>query len=105
MTRLAPNLFRVPGPALFRSWSGTVLVLLAAGAAAAPSPRFTHLSVEQGLSQSTVQVIFQDHVGFLWFGTEEGLNRYDGYTFVAFKHDPQDSRSLPDDIISALYED
>ncbi len=41
--------------------------------------RFDHISIEQGLSQSSVQVIFQDRRGFLWFGTEDGLNRYDGY--------------------------
>jgi ligand-binding sensor domain-containing protein len=64
-----------------------VLALLPPGLAAAPPARFTRLSVEQGLSQSTVQAILQDHVGFLWLGTEEGLNRYDGYTFVVFKHD------------------
>ncbi|MBI3764970.1 MAG: GGDEF domain-containing protein, partial [Ignavibacteriales bacterium] len=80
-------------------------VLLFVDLDAASSARFTHLSVEQGLSQSTVQAVLQDHIGFLWFGTEEGLNRYDGYTFVVFKHDPQDPKSLPDDIISVLYED
>jgi diguanylate cyclase (GGDEF)-like protein/PAS domain S-box-containing protein len=67
--------------------------------------RFTRLSVEQGLSQSTVQALVQDHVGFLWLGTEEGLNRYDGYAFVVFRHDPHDPRSLPDDVVSALHED
>ncbi len=85
-------------------------LLLAAGfmvvqAAAAATATFVHLTVEQGLSQSTVQTIVQDHVGFLWFGTEEGLNRYDGYGFVVFKHDPHDPHSLPDNIVSALFED
>jgi diguanylate cyclase (GGDEF)-like protein/PAS domain S-box-containing protein len=83
---------------------GLALILRCVCADAGES-RFTRVSVEQGLSQSTVQAIFQDHVGFIWFGTEEGLNRYDGYTFVVFKHDPNDARSLPDDIISAVYED
>src|SRR5689334_22757163 len=46
---------------------------------ATPAVHFTRISVEQGLSQSTVQAILQDHAGFIWFGTEEGLNRYDGY--------------------------
>src|SRR5579872_7187005 len=68
-------------------------------------PHFTHISVEQGLSQSTVQAILQDHAGYIWMGTEEGLNRYDGYTFTIFKHDPQNPHGLPDDIVSALYED
>jgi diguanylate cyclase (GGDEF)-like protein/PAS domain S-box-containing protein len=90
----------------------TVLAALLAGGltgspalAASGPPRFTQLSVEHGLSQSTVQAIVQDHLGFMWFGTEEGLNRFDGYTFVVFKHAPGDAKSLPDDIVSALYQD
>jgi len=43
--------------------------------------RFEQLSLDDGLSQSTVNVILQDHKGFLWVGTEDGLNRYDGYNF------------------------
>jgi PAS domain S-box-containing protein len=71
----------------------------------APDAHFTHITVEQGLSQSTVQVLFQDHLGFIWLGTEEGLNRYDGYTFAIFRNDPQDPDSLPDNIITMLFED
>ncbi len=44
--------------------------------------RFGHLSIEQGLSQSTVQAIAQDSKGLMWFVTEDGLNRYDGYSFI-----------------------
>jgi len=86
----------------------TVVMLFALGTASAQSilpARFTRISVEQGLSQSTVQAILQDHRGFLWFGTEEGLNRYDGYSFVIFRNDPQDPQSLLDNKISALHED
>jgi diguanylate cyclase (GGDEF)-like protein/PAS domain S-box-containing protein len=72
---------------------------------AAPTARFAHLSVEQGLSQSTVQVVLQDAAGFLWFGTEEGLNRYDGYAMVVFKHDPQRPLSIPDNRVTALHSD
>jgi PAS domain S-box-containing protein len=84
--------------------ASAIASLFANVAAAAPA-RFTRFSVEHGLSQSNVQAILQDHQGFLWFGTEEGLNRFDGYTFRVFKHDPRDPESLPDDRISALYED
>ena len=49
--------------------------------------RFNRLSIEQGLSQSAVQSITQDREGFIWLGTQQGLNRYDGYDFVQFFHD------------------
>ncbi len=56
---------------------------LNAGEATATDRRmFEHLSIENGLSQSIVKAIVQDHAGFMWFGTEDGLNRYDGYEFV-----------------------
>jgi ligand-binding sensor domain-containing protein len=88
----------------FGRCASAVLILSSASAASA-APRFTHLSLDHGLSQATARVILQDHAGFLWLGTEEGLNRYDGYGFTVFKHDPRDPQSLPDDLIASLYED
>ncbi|MEO8168561.1 MAG: two-component regulator propeller domain-containing protein, partial [bacterium] len=67
--------------------------------------RFDHLTVKNGLSQSGVTCIFQDHQGFMWFGTQDGLNRYDGYTFTVFKHDPSNPKSLDDNFISVIAED
>ncbi len=67
--------------------------------------RFESLSIEQGLSQSSVRVIFQDSRGFLWFGTEDGLNRYDGYNFNVFKHEPSNPTSISDGWITAITED
>jgi len=52
--------------------------------------QFEHLSIEDGLSQNAGLAIFQDSRGFLWVGSQDGLNRYDGYTFQVFKHDPDD---------------
>jgi signal transduction histidine kinase/ligand-binding sensor domain-containing protein/ActR/RegA family two-component response regulator len=69
------------------------------------SGRFTHLSVEQGLSQGTVLCILQDHKGFLWFGTEDGLNCYDGYEFKTFKPIPGEPLSLGNNYVSDLCED
>ncbi len=66
---------------------------------------FEHLTLEDGLSQSTINAIIQDHQGFIWFGTLDGLNRYDGYEFIVFKHDAADSESLSDNSILALFED
>jgi len=67
--------------------------------------RFDHLNIEQGLSQSSVRVLFQDSRGFLWFGTEDGLNRYDGYTFKVYKPDPDMPNSLSDRWITSIVED
>jgi diguanylate cyclase (GGDEF)-like protein len=87
------------------------LVLLAGGTAPAHAQnppttlRFEHLSLEQGLSQSHVNAILQDRHGFLWLGTQDGLNRYDGYRFRVFKHDERDAASLADNTVWALFED
>ncbi|HKJ37399.1 MAG TPA: two-component regulator propeller domain-containing protein [Anaerolineales bacterium] len=67
--------------------------------------RFDHVGIEQGLSQSSVRVILQDNIGFMWFGTEDGLNRYDGYTFKTFKPDPDNPNSLSDRFINSIVED
>lgn len=73
---------------------------------APPSPlRFEHLALEDGLSQNSVLAMLQDSQGFLWFGTQDGLNRYDGYSFTVFKNDPDDPNSLSLNSILALHED
>lgn len=67
--------------------------------------KFKHLSLEEGLSQLRVNCIFQDTQGLMWFGTEDGLNYYDGYTFRSYRHDPQDSTSLSNNVILSIHED
>lgn len=67
--------------------------------------RFDHLGIEQGLSQSSVYVSFQDSRGFLWFGTQDGLNRYDGYSFKVFKPDLDVPESLSDRWVTSIVED
>jgi ligand-binding sensor domain-containing protein/signal transduction histidine kinase len=69
------------------------------------SIRFEHLSLEQGLSQSVVNVIFQDSKGFLWIGTEDGLNRYDGYGFKTYRPEVENENSLSDRWITSIQED
>ena len=64
---------------------------------------FDRLTNLDGLSQISVVAITQDQQGFLWFGTGEGLNRYDGYSFEVFHHDPEDPNSLPHRRVQALY--
>jgi serine phosphatase RsbU (regulator of sigma subunit)/ligand-binding sensor domain-containing protein len=66
---------------------------------------FKRISLEQGLSQSVVTCILQDRQGFLWFGTMDGLNKYDGYGFTVYKHDAQDFNTISDNSITAIYED
>ena len=66
---------------------------------------FNHLTVDDGLSQSSVTCILQDSKGFIWFGTQDGLNRYDGYNFKVFKNNPSDSTSLTNNFIFSIYED
>jgi ligand-binding sensor domain-containing protein/signal transduction histidine kinase len=67
--------------------------------------RFTHLTTNDGLSQGYVVDILQDRRGFMWFATRDGLNRYDGYTFVVHKHDPNDPGSLNSNFLQDLMED
>ena len=67
--------------------------------------KFEYISIEQGLSQSFVLCMIQDRQGFLWFGTEDGLNRYDGYEFKHFFHDPNDPDSLSHNTVKCLLED
>ena len=63
---------------------------------------FERLSLEQGLSQSTVYALVQDASGFLWFGTQDGLNKYDGYEFTVYRPDPEDPNSLSGHYVRAL---
>ncbi len=94
--KFATPVLNAPVLNVFQSLLGLLVILIsAAPAAAEQGRRFEHLSVEDGLSQSIVYSLGQDGRGFLWFGTQDGgLNRYDGYTFKLFEHDPQDSTSI-----------
>jgi ligand-binding sensor domain-containing protein/signal transduction histidine kinase len=67
--------------------------------------RFEKLTSDQGLSQSSVLSICQDHDGFLWFGTYDGVCRYDGYRFKYFKHRLDDSTSLSQNSVRNIFED
>jgi PAS domain S-box-containing protein len=67
--------------------------------------RFERLGLEDGLSQGCVNAILQDSQGFLWIGTQDGLNKYDGYSFTVYRHDPTDPASLSGNTIYAILED
>jgi two-component system sensor histidine kinase ChiS len=67
--------------------------------------RFDHVSIEDGLSQSVVLSILQDSKGFIWLGTQDGLNRYDGYDFTVYKNDLENDSSLSNGFVWAIIED
>ena len=73
--------------------------------AGAQDLRFSHLTTNDGLSQSHITAILKDKQGFMWFGTEDGLNKYDGYKFTHYKHDPYNKKSISDSYIQDLLED
>lgn len=66
---------------------------------------FDHVTIEDGLSQSTVFAISQDEQGFMWFGTRDGLNRFDGRRIKVFRNDPDDSSAISDNTIYSLLSD
>ena len=70
-----------------------------------PASRFGHILADQGLSSPDVWDIVQDSQGFIWFGTLDGLNRYDGYQMKVFRNDPDNPRSLSSNAIRKLYVD
>lgn len=67
--------------------------------------RFDHLNTRNGLSQNSVLSAYCDHLGFLWFGTMNGLNRYDGYSFKVYKARPGETYMLSNNRISGIWED
>ncbi len=84
-----------------------VLLTFAASASAdqAHPMRFSHLTIDDGLSQSNVVAIHQDSAGFMWFGTENGLDRYDGYEFTHYRRERGTPGALANDYIFAIEED
>ena len=75
------------------------------GYAQARDLRFAHLTTNDGLSQSNVKAILQDHRGFMWFATQDGLDRYDGNAFVVYKHNPNNADSLSANLVTDVIED
>src|SRR5690606_10550536 len=68
-------------------------------------PVVKYHGIEHGLSNNYVTAIFQDSHGFMWFGTQSGLNRYDGYQFKVYNHKPGNSMSLTDNRITDITQD
>ncbi len=70
-----------------------------------PALGFSHLSVNDGLSENTVRAIVEDGNGYMWFGSEDGLNRFDGYNFVAYHTDKNENTTLTSRNIKFLFND
>lgn len=67
--------------------------------------RFERITIADGLSHNEVQSITQDRLGFIWIATQEGLNRYDGYEFTPYLHNPNDDTSISGNYTEVVYED
>jgi len=67
--------------------------------------KFNHLSMKDGLSNNVVYSILQDKRGFMWFTTNDGLNRYDGYSLKAFRNNPSYTNSISDNSVWSIFED
>ncbi|WP_010664792.1 sensor histidine kinase [Marinilabilia salmonicolor] len=73
--------------------------------AQSPNLKFKHITSKDGLVQNNVLSILQDSRGFMWFGTRDGLNRFDGYNFRLFQNDPKDTLSISNNFVRSLCED
>jgi signal transduction histidine kinase/ligand-binding sensor domain-containing protein/DNA-binding response OmpR family regulator len=69
------------------------------------SLKFEHIGSREGLSQINVNCIIQDSRGFMWIGTRNGLNRYDGYKFIIYRHDPKNENTISNNLITDIIED
>ncbi|MEM7350463.1 MAG: two-component regulator propeller domain-containing protein, partial [Acidobacteriota bacterium] len=103
------NVYRPPSvPAARRVRCLCLSIALVFGQLASAEPprldQLTHLGVEDGLSHSTVWDIHQDARGFLWLATSNELQRYDGYQFRTYSHDPDDPESLSIDEVMRILE-
>lgn len=81
------------------------VVVLYAAPAYSTNFFFSHLGVEEGLSQVSVLEIFQDSDGYIWFGTRNGANRYDGYEFIVYQNEVNNKATLTDNYIRGFAED
>jgi ligand-binding sensor domain-containing protein/signal transduction histidine kinase len=88
-----------------KSWIFCIIMVALGSFRLSAQSFLDRISLEEGLSQSQVQCMLQDSWGFAWFGTQHGLNRYDGYEVKHFYQNPFDSTTLSSDDISVLYED
>ena len=74
-------------------------------AAQQPDIRFEYLKKEQGASQNTISSIFKDRYGYIWFATDDGLSKYDGYKVTRYRNNPKNPRSIGSNVVNSIFED
>ena len=92
---------------MFRYLSGLVLFILLLSVSnlfAAESLKFEYIPIDYGYARRTVNCIFQDSMGYLWFGTRDGLKRYDGYEFTYYRPQRNDSTSISSFFVTSIAE-
>jgi two-component sensor histidine kinase/ligand-binding sensor domain-containing protein len=94
----------------FKYLNRTLAVLLFMGCSIAVHSQnrdveFEHIGLREGLSQVSAYSIYEDYLGFIWIGTDDGLNRFDGYDFKVFQNSPQNGRSLSNNSVNDIFED
>ena len=82
-----------------------LLLILAGTGGAYAQMRFISYDVSDGLSQNSVHCIYQDRDGFLWLGTQDGLNGFDGHDFKTYKHSETDTTTISDQFVLSITED
>jgi two-component sensor histidine kinase/ligand-binding sensor domain-containing protein len=93
------------GPFNLLLWFLIAFISVYSNKSVAQVVQFENVSIKDGLSQATVTCMMQDSEGYIWLGTRDGLNRYDGVGFAVLKNNPADSTTLSSSSITALYED
>ena len=78
---------------------------VSAGTSVIPDMKFRRLDTRDGLSNSTINCLYQDSKGYIWIGTSYGLNRYDGYRFRTYYSDPNDTTTLRSNYVDQIFED
>lgn len=99
-----PHLKKIKNIILCLLVQGTLSISTFSVSAQSAHP-LTHYTTEHGLSLNSVNDLLFDRQGFLWITTADGLQRFDGYRFQTFRHDPSDKKSIPENSISEVYED
>jgi len=97
---------KMKGKSIYKYWVFILILLIVSRQSCiAQQYIFSHFSVNNGLSQSVIKCIFQDSKGYIWFGTQQGLNKFNGYSFDNYLNNPSDTNSISDNWIYAITED